>query len=215
MLKRRMVGHNADSHKKTRLGQSQNIDLYHHPTEKILQLQKYENLLHGEILEVFAGQGNLTKYYKDFGNVTPLTKDTHGSSFDAIYKLRGDGLKYDVIDIDSYGYPDKFFPVVFELMKDQCLLVFTFPIVGVNCLNGIVEQHFINFWRSARPTIGDVTGVLTDMALREWVLLTLTDIQKIKRIWRFIFTCNRQKATEFCGVRNQPSGEPSPQLNLF
>ena len=143
MWRRGMVGHNADSHKKTRLGQNQNIDEYHHPSEKIIQLQKYDHLLYGEILEVFAGQGNLTKYYKNFGNVTPLTKDTHGSSFDAIYKLRGDGLKYDVIDIDSYGYPDRFFPVVFEIMKDECLLIFTFPIVGVNCLNGITELVFI------------------------------------------------------------------------
>ena len=109
----------------------------------------------------------------------------------------------DVIDIDSYGYPDLFFPVVFEMMHDEALLVFTFPIVGVNCVNGIVEQHFINFWHSDRPSIGDITGVLTDQALRNWYLISLVDVVKIKRIWRFMFDCKRVKATEMCNVKNR------------
>ena len=197
------VGHSAIKHKGTRLLQKQNADEYHHPNEKIKQLEKLSPLVFGDILEVFAGEGNLTEYYSQYGKVTPMTKDKFGSSFDAIYKMRGDRKKYNVIDIDSYGYPDKFFPVVFEMMRNECLLIFTFPIVGVNCLNGITEQHFINFWRSDRPTIGDVVGILTDMALREWYLLQLVDVQKIKRIWRIACICKRQKATEFCGVRNR------------
>ena len=74
------------------------------------------------------------------------------------FNLNKDIADYDLIDIDGYGYPDKFFPVVFECLKDRSYLVFTFPVVGVNCLNGITEQHFINFWRSNRPTIGDIVG---------------------------------------------------------
>ncbi len=194
-----MTGHSAEKHKKARLLQKQNADKYHHPREKKKQLRKFKHFLTGEILEVFAGKGNLTKYYTKYGRVTPMTID----SFNTIYKLRGHKKKYNVIDIDSYGYPDKFFPVIFEMMTKECLLIFTFPVVGVNCLNGITEQHFINFWRSARPTIGDVTGILTDMALREWYLLQLLDVQKIKRIWRFVYICNRKKATEFCGVKNR------------
>ena len=60
------------------------------------------------------------------------------------------------------------FPINFEMIKDEGLLIFTFPVIGVQCVNGIVEQHFINFWGSAEPTIGDVTGVITDHALRDW-----------------------------------------------
>jgi len=198
-----MTGHSAEKHKIIRLKQNQNADEYHHPDEKITQLNEFKHFLTGDILEVFAGKGNLTKYYNNFGRVTPMTKEEFGNSFDAIYKMRSDRKRYNVIDIDSYGYPDKFFPVVFELMKDECLLVFTFPIVGINCLNGIMEQHFINFWRSARPTIGDITGILTDMALREWYLLQLIDVRKIKRIWRFVFTAKRKKATVFCNVKNR------------
>ena len=93
------------------------------------------------------------------------------------------------------------------MMKPVCLLIFTFPIVGVNCLNGIMEQHYINFWRSDRPTIGDVTGVITDQALREWYLASLLEVKKIKRIWRFAFICKRKKATELCTTKNRASPE--------
>lgn len=199
-----MTGHTAITHKTIRKGQKENKNRYHHPIEKINQLKKYKSYLMGsDILEVFGGDGNLTDFYTQYGSVTSMTKKEFGNSFDAIYRLRADKKKFDVIDIDSYDYPDKFFPVAFELMNKRCLLVFTFPIVGVNCLNGITEQHFITFWRSTRPTIGDVTGILTDMAFREWILISLIDIQKIKRIWRFVFECNRVKATELCNVKNR------------
>lgn len=195
-----MYGHSADTHKKTRLKQALNDDDYHHPIEKVEQLKKFE--IYGNILEVFAGQGNLTEYYKQFGKVTAMTKEEFGNSFNAIYKLRGENKKYDIIDIDSYGYPDKFFPVVFEMMKDKCLLIFTFPIVGVNCLNGITEQHFYTFYHTI-PTIGDVVGKITDWGMREWILCSLKDVQKIKRIYRFVFECNKVKATEMCNVKNK------------
>lgn len=203
------TGHSANSHKRIRSAQKANDDIYHHPDEKIKQLDDMHDrgiLFPGNrVLEVFAGKGNLTEYYSLVRgcNVEAMTKETHGSSFDAIYKLRSEKKKYDVIDIDSYGYPSKFFPIVFEIMLDKCMLIFTFPIIGVNCLNGITEQNFINFWHSDRPSIGDVTGVLTDMALRNWTLISLLDVRKIKRIWRFAFMCHRVKATEMCNVKNR------------
>lgn len=196
-------GHSAESHKKTRKLQKENADKYHHPQEKLSQLEKLSYFIKGDILEVFAGDGNLSSFYQKRGNLTALTKETTGDSFKYIYNLRKDRKLYDVIDIDSYGYPDKFFPLVFEMMKEESLLIFTFPIVGVNCLNGIMEQHYISYWRSDRPTPGDVTGVLTDMALRNWYLIGLIDLEKIKRIWRFAFMCKSVKATEFCNVRNR------------
>ena len=165
---------------------------------------KYVSLIKGDILEIFAGGGNLTKYYKKYGKVTAMTKEEFGDSFDEVYRLRADRKKFNVIDIDSYGYPDLFFPVVFEMMKKESLLIFTFPMVGVNCLNEMMEQHFVTFWRSMRPSIGDVTGILTDMALRNWYVVSLIDIMKIKRIWRFMFYCKRISAPEMCNSKNQP-----------
>jgi len=195
---------NAEKHRKVRKAQADNADSHHHPEEKIAQLERLPEYLHGDILEVFGGEGNLTGFYRQYGNVESMTKETHGDSFHAIYQLRADRRKFNVIDIDSYGYPNKFFPVVFEMMKDKgALLVFTFPIVGVQCVNGIYEQNYINFWGTTRPTTGDVVGRITDHALREWRLASLVDVVKIKPIWRFAFWVKRVKATEFCNVRNR------------
>ena len=200
------VGHTPEARRQQRLFKKANVDEYHHPDEKIEQLERMTHFIDGgcDVLEVFAGKGNLTKWYEDHArSVTPMTLDSSGNRFDAIYALRGQRKRYDVIDIDSYGYPSRFFPVVFEMMKKEAMLIITFPVVGVCCLNGITEQHFINFYRSSRPTIGDVTGILTDMALRGWYLLSLHDVRKIKKIYRMVFMCRREKSTELCNVKNR------------
>ena len=201
------VGHTPEKRRQQRLFKKANVDEYHHPDEKIEQLERLRPLIeYGkcEVLEVFAGQGNLTEWYEaNTKRVTPMSRQTTGDSFHEIYRIRADRKKFDIIDIDSYGYPSRFFPVVFEMMKDRAMLVITFPVVGVACLNGITEQHFINFYRSARPTIGDVTGILTDMGLREWIQVSLHEVRKIKRIYRMVFLCRKEKATEFCNVKNQ------------
>jgi hypothetical protein len=193
----------SEKHKKLRKQQAENSDRHHHPEEKIKQLETLAPMIKGDILEVFAGKGNLTKWYEQHGNVTAMSKETTGDSFNYIYELRAKKKKYDVIDIDGYGYPDKFFPVVFEMMKPKCLLIFTFPMVGVQCVNGIYEMHYAVFWKSTRPSIGDVVGGITDMAMREWTIPSLVDVTKMKPILRFAFMCERKKATELCNVRNR------------
>ena len=60
-----------------------------------------------------------------------------------------------------------------------------------------MEQHFINFWGSARPTIGDVTGVITDHALRDWKIASLISVRKIKPIWRLAFLVKQEKPRYF------------------
>ena len=194
---------NSEKHIKVRIAQATNKDSHHHQKEKIEHLNIVKEHIYGDILEVFGGQGNLTSYYRTLGNVTSMTKQTHGDSFHSIYKLRAERKSYDVIDIDGYGYPSKFFPVVFEMIKDEGLLIFTFPVIGVQCVNGIVEQNFVNFWGTTRPTIGDIVGKITDYSLREWKLATLLSVRKIKPIWRFAFLIKREKATLFCNVRNR------------
>lgn len=202
-----MTGHTPETHRRIREGQKSNLNTYHHPEEKISQLERLSEHIHGNILEIFGGMGNLTKWYEGHGLVTPMTKETTGDSFQYIYALRAERKKYDWIDIDSYGYPDKFFPVIFEMMKEKCGLVFTFPQVGTNCLNGITQQHFSTFYYNPTPTIGDVVGRITDWALREWYLASLLDVVKIKRIYRYAFICQRIKATEMTFTRNRPDAK--------
>jgi len=183
-----------------------NHDMYHHPIEKIKQLEQLNINNHDTVLEVFAGQGNLTKWYQNkVKEVTPLSREKNskintGNSYDYIHKLRYEKKKYSIIDIDGYGYPSKFFPLVFEMMTDNAKLIFTFPRPGVKQINNMTEEHFRIFYKSDRPSIGDVTGVLTDMALREWYLLSLLNVVKIKNIYRFVYSCVRQKANVMCNM---------------
>ena len=74
------TGHSAKTHKETRKAQRLNATKYHHPKEKIAQLEEFKNVVHGEILEVFAGKGNLTQWYQQHGNVTALSKEETGNS---------------------------------------------------------------------------------------------------------------------------------------
>jgi hypothetical protein len=193
----------AAKHKRLRESQAANADKHHHPEEKLEQLEFYKNQISGDILEVFAGEGNLTKFYKEQGSVTACTRDVTGDSFKYVYKLAAEGKKFNVIDIDGYGYPSNFMDVIWKLMRPDCLLILTYPVVGVQCVNGIYEQHYVNHWKSSRPTVGDVIGATTDYALRHWYVPKLIDVKKIKPIWRFIFNCERVKATEFTGTRNR------------
>ena len=198
-----MYGHTPKSHKETRENQKANSDKYHHPTEKLAQLEELSPKISGDILEVFGGKGNLTGWYSERGKVTALTKETTGDSFHYIYKLRAARKKYHWIDIDGYGYPNRFFPVIFEMMRPEAGLIFTFPQIGVNVHNGITQQHFSNFYGNPSPTIGDVVGKITDWAMREWIMASLLDVKKIARIYRIAFWCRRVKATEMTNVRNR------------
>ena len=194
---------NAEKHDRLRLKQRQYLDSHHHPIEKIQQLEKLNEYIYGDIIELFAGEGNLSKYYEKKGNLYRCTKDETGDSFQHLFELINNKKKFDVIDIDSYGYPSQFMDNIWHIMKPKTTLLITFPVMGVQCINGIVEQHFINFWRSARPSTGDVVGAVTDYGLKYWYLPKLIDIVKIKPIWRYVFTCERVKATEFCSTRNR------------
>ena len=194
---------NAVKHERLRIKQSDYLDSHHHPQEKLKQLNKVDDYIYGDILELFAGQGNLSDYYKQKGNLYQCTKENTGDSFQHLFELINNRKRFDVVDIDSYGYPSQLMDNVWHVMKPTSTLIITFPVMGVQCINGIVEQHFINFWKSARPTTGDVIGAVTDYGLKYWYLPKLVDVVKIKPIWRFVFQCVRVKATEFCTTRNR------------
>ena len=67
---------------------------------------------------MFAGQGNLTNIYKAYGDVIPYDKKylKTGDSFLEYHRLIADKKKFDIIDLDPYGFPNRFFPDVFYLL---------------------------------------------------------------------------------------------------
>ena len=60
---------NAVKHERLRIKQSDYLDSHHHPQEKLKQLNKVDDFIYGDILELFAGQGNLSEHYKQKGNL--------------------------------------------------------------------------------------------------------------------------------------------------
>lgn len=202
-----MAIHPMSSKMKVKDGKKKYSDEYHHPKEKIVQLTNHlpENLFNSdcEILELFAGvggEGNLTRWYRDYiGNVTSLDKSTTGDSFRYIHKLIYEQKKYDVIDIDPYGWPNGLFPDVFKLMKNECILALTFPRPGTCVLTKTIESKYEMFWNSSRPTEGSIVGSIVDEAKKYWFMPSLLDYRRISSIWRFMFHCKRINADVITG----------------
>jgi len=105
----------------------------HHPKEKSAQLIRIKHLIQDKnVLEIFGGEKNITPlYYHLANNITTLTIDDTGDSFEYVKNLanktgRG-SKKYDVIDIDGYGFSEEMFPHVFKLIVKYGTLIYTAP----------------------------------------------------------------------------------------
>ena len=124
----------AIRHDVVRAKQKQNDNEVHHPDEKINQIKKvfaefeWDNDKNPKILEMFAGQGNLTNIYEAYGDVTAYDKKhlKTGDSFLEYHRLIADKKKFDIIDLDPYGFPNRFFPDVF-LLIDKGVMFITMP----------------------------------------------------------------------------------------
>jgi len=199
----------AIRHDVVRKKQKENSSELHHPEEKTNQiirvLSEFEfNKKKLKILELFAGQGNLTNSYKEYGEVTSYDKKhLHtGDSFLEYHRLIADKKKFDVIDLDPYGFPNRFFPDIF-LLIDKGIMFITMPKPYVNILNGITQTHLISYFDSHNPSKEQIIERTVLFGLCHWRKLQLIDEIDCKSIWRFVFTIEKVKATEYTGVRNR------------
>jgi len=198
----------AIRHDITRTKQKLNANEVHHPDEKIEQIQCALNYEFGleeiSILELFAGQGNLTKIYEKFGIVDAYDKKylKTGDSYLVFHKLIAEKKKYDVIDLDPYGFPNRFFPDIF-LLIDNGIMFITMPKPYVNILNGITQLHLKSYYGKQNPTEGEIIERLKLWGICHWRHLDLLDSQNLKSVWRFAFKVTKVKATEYTGVRNR------------
>ena len=200
----------AIRHDVVRAKQKQNDNEVHHPDEKINQINK---VLYGlewngwgklNILELFAGQGNLTKEYEQYGKVLAYDKKhlKTGDSFLEYHRLIADKKKFDVIDLDPYGFSNRFFPDVF-LLIDKGVMFITMPKPYVNILNGITQTHLISYFDAHNPTMEQIIERTVLFGLCHWRKLELIDVVDCKSVWRFAFAVEKVKATEYTGVRNR------------
>lgn len=200
----------AIRHDVVRAKQKENADEVHHPDEKINQIEQvfsewdFDNSKTPKILELFAGQGNCTKVYDAYGNVTAYDKKhlKTGDSYIEYHRLIADKKKFDVIDLDPYGFPNRFFPDIFLLIEKGILFV-TMPKPYVNILNGITQTHLISYYDEHNPSEQTIIERIALMGLCHWRKVELISSLDCKSVWRFAFAVERVKATEYTGVRNR------------
>jgi len=215
----------AIRHDIVRKRQAEYCDSAHHPNEKINQIKNVLGEICGwgdlSILELFAGQGNLTKVYAEYGEV--IANEYKGKVFDKLtenvkecslvhcnrvdsfldfHQLIALKQKFDVVDLDPYGFPNRFFPDVFLLIENGVMFV-TMPKPYVNILNGITQAHLISYYGEHNPSKETIIERIALWGLCHWRKVELIDCVDCKSVWRFAFKVEKVKATEYTGVRNR------------
>lgn len=210
---------NSVKHKIRRLLQDENMDRYKHTKEKQEQAIKY---IHGvnNILETCCGFGGMTEFYNKFGlvecydikkprvdfiNELGLSGVTciKADSEQEIYKLLVNKRVYDVIDIDPYGMPSRYFPSVFGLI-DNGLLFVTLPMIGVAQINKITIRHLEAFWGVSlddKDTYTDkVFARMQDYAFMHKREIALLDCVRIDRIYRLCIKVEKKSCCDIVGL---------------
>ena len=113
--------------------QKENHYQNHHPKEKKAQLIRIKDLIRDKtVLEVFGGRKNISSLYMHIASeLTTLTFEETGDSYNIIKewtdKVGYKSKKYNVIDIDGYGFSLNLFPHIFKLLKPYGTLIYTAP----------------------------------------------------------------------------------------
>ena len=193
-------------------------------------LEKYENahnLSDGQLVELLKAVGFKGKALRSAcaiakaeSNGRPLAFNGNlktGDSFLEYHRLISDRKKFNVIDLDPYGFPNRFFPDIF-LLIDKGILFVTMPKPYVNILNGITQTHLICYYGTHNPTKEQIIEKIGFFGLCHWRKIELIDEIDCKSVWRFAFLVEKVKATEYTGVRNNAKNlfiPPSLQQKLF
>jgi len=198
----------AIRHDVTRKKQRENSNEVHHPEQKKAQIDKIlEGKTDLKIMELFAGHGNLTSTYNQYigekGFLEQYDKELKtGDSYLLFHKLIAERRKYDVIDVDPYGFPVKFLPDGFLLMQDGIMFM-TMPKPWVNIANGITKQLLTCYFGSGKPSLEVIQEKIRLYALCHWRSVEYLDVIDFGRLWRMVMRVKRVKATEYTGVRNR------------
>lgn len=200
---------------KKRKEQKENLDIYHHPKEKIEQLNRIfsnkEFDPNYRILELFCGHGNLTKEYLKYGKVESYDRILgHGDSYkifhNLIYKNIGsfhnkNTKLYDLIDLDSYGYPVRFFPDIFHLIHNG-ILILTSCIPGKSKANAWTQKLLESYFGVKKPSKDLMINIFCNEAMKHWRVAKCIDVIDLGNIYRFVFSVVRVHAAEFLGTTN-------------
>ena len=215
----------AIRHDVVRERQAKNCASAHHPNEKIKQVVTILDNFNSEkplsILDLFAGQGNLTKVYANYGQVIAneakikvydilkenlkdynVVKCNRVDSYIEVYRLISLKKKYDIIDIDPYGFPNRLYPHIYLLIDNGVMFV-TMPKPYVNILNGITQAHLKSYFNEQNPNLETIVNRFILWGICHWRKVELIDSIDLKSVWRLAFRVEKVKATDYTGVRNR------------
>lgn len=208
-------------HKVTRLQQANNEDRYKHSGEKREQARRY---FHGgeNVLETHCAYGGMTEFYQkyakevlsyDVDKARVMAVNNMGfenvtaeccNSEDEILRLVYYKCFFDVIDVDPYGFPSKYFPHVLTLIKDGYLFL-TFPKIGVAQINKIMIKHYKSFWgielTDADVYIKKICEKILDYGFQSKREVTLEDILDIGKVYRFVFKVKKQSLLKLVDLK--------------
>jgi DNA-binding Lrp family transcriptional regulator len=210
-------------HKVRRLQQSSNMDRYKHTSEKTEQLEvAIAHLKHGKLntLETHCGFGGMTERYQKLGKVDCFDIDekrvafvnglllegvsaVKGDSEIEVFRLIANRQIYDIVDIDPYGLPSRYFPHAFYLLK-KGIMFLTFPVMGVAQINKITIRHYQAFWdielEDNEIYVDKIKSKLEDMAFQCKREIQFLDIRKIGRIYRMAIHVEKKSLCDIVGL---------------
>lgn len=231
---------NSVKHKIRRLGQAGNEDRFKHTREKSALAAKYITREGMKVLETHSGFGGMTEFYAANGcNVECYDIDERrvrsidAKGLDSVNASKGDSekellrlvygrSKYDIVDIDPYGLPSRYFPSAFELI-DGGYLFLTFPVLGVAQINKITIQHYQSFWGfivgSDQDYLEIIHSKLHDFAFMSRRAIRILETEKIDRIYRMVIEVKKASLCDIVGLHVSRSvvagGETEKQLDIF
>lgn len=215
-------------HKIRRIQQAANQDRYKHTAEKTDLFERTFKHRDGAfILETHCGFGGMTEVYNTYGEVDAF--DIANDRIECVNALGLEGVstrkcdseveihnlianrcRFDVIDIDPYGMPSRFFPHIFHLIDDGYLYV-TVPMIGVAQINKITIEHYRVFWgveTSDQDTYtSKVFSRMKDYAFMCKREIELLDCIKIDRIYRFALRVKRASMLDLVGLTVNRKGK--------
>lgn len=194
----------AIRHDIIRRKQRSNDEEVHHPKEKTDQIKKVlDGRSNLSILELFSGRGNLTKVYEKYGEVEKYDKILGtGDSYLLFHKLIYEKRTFDVIDIDPYGFPNRFYPDIFLLIKDGVMFITT-PKPYINIINDMTRQQLMCYYGNSNPDIETIKAKLKLYGLCHWREVKVIDVTDLGRLWRMALSIKKVKATDYTGSKNR------------
>lgn len=152
-----------------------------------------------KVYEYFDGHKYLTKMYQDKGFIVDGNdiKDSNICSYKLFHRHIYEKRKYDLIDLDPYGLPFRFFPDIYLLMNDKCLLFVTSVKFNIPILNWRRVNQFRGYFGVDKPSYQDYIDLIIRMGLCHGYKVEYLDgVTMGRNTYRMGFYCEYIKSKE-------------------